>query len=202
MGVYVPAQTFEYSDYHRTIIGYHGTDAGSADRLVTGAPFHRSDSDDEWLGHGIYFWEYAPKQAWWWAETFKRFEHPAVIGAVIRLGNCLDILDPKNVDILKEFHASMISDLQQKGSEVPRNGRQHRYLDCAVFNHVYRRASLARKPIDSARAVYVPTASTARIWKGSWIYGKAHIQICVRNPRKILAVWHVRRDGRYRKETA
>ena len=54
-------------------------------------------------------------------------------------------------------------------------------------------------PIDSARAVYVPTDKAKRIWKGSWIYEEAHIQICVRNPKNILAVWHVGPDGRYGK---
>ena len=35
-----------------------------------------------------------------------------------------------------------------------------------------------------SRAVYVPTQSAKRIWKRSWIYEEAHIQICVRNPAK------------------
>jgi hypothetical protein len=82
---------------------------------------------------------------------------------------------------------------------VPENGRHHRALDCAIFNLFYQEAEAAGKPIDSARAVYVPTASAKRVWKGSWIYDEAHIQICVRNPKNILAVWHVRPDGRYGK---
>jgi hypothetical protein len=39
------------------------------------------------------------------------------------------------------------------------------------------------------------------VWKGSWIDAKAHSEIYVRNPKNILAVWHVRREGRYGKET-
>jgi len=46
---------------------------------------------------------------------------------------------------------------------------------------------------------YVPTESAKRVWKRSWIYEEAHIQICVRNPENILAVWHVSPDGRYGK---
>jgi hypothetical protein len=95
----VAAHAFDYSDYHRTIIGFHGTDEPTADRLVVGEPLRESDSDDDWFGKGVYFWEYAPKQAWWWARRFKKHDRPAVIGAMIRLGNCFDLLDPANVKI-------------------------------------------------------------------------------------------------------
>jgi hypothetical protein len=43
-----------YLDYHRTVIGYHGTSAEIADALVDGEPFKESDSTNEWLGKGIY----------------------------------------------------------------------------------------------------------------------------------------------------
>jgi hypothetical protein len=77
------------------------------------------------------------------------------------------------------------------------NGNQHKNLDCAVFNNLYIEAEAGPKPIDSARAVYVPTESAKRIWERSWIYEEAHIQVNDRNPKNILAVWHVGPDGRY-----
>jgi hypothetical protein len=92
-----------FHDYHRTVIAYHGTSADVAEQLVDGASFEPSDNDDDWFGKGIYFWEYAPKQAWWWAGQFKKKRQPAVVGAVIRLGHCLDLLDPVNVATLKTF---------------------------------------------------------------------------------------------------
>jgi hypothetical protein len=198
----VAAHAFDYADYHRTVIAFHGTTEETADRLVCGESFRISESADDWFGQGVYFWEYAPKQAWWWARKFKKFARPAVVGAIIRLGNCFDLLGPKNVKILKVYHDSLVADLQEAGREVPRNYRHHRNLDCAVFNYLYEKAGDAGKPLDSARAVYVPTASAKRVWPGSWIYEEAHIQICVRNPKNILAVWHVRPDGRYGKQPA
>jgi len=149
---------------------------------------------------GIYFWEYAPKQAWWWARKFKKHAHPAVVGAMIRLGNCFDLLDPKNVAALKAVHQSLTAKMEVDGLEVPANERHHHNLDRAVFNFLYLQAETAGTPIDSARAVYVPKSTTKRVWRGSWIYDEAHIQICVRNPENILAVWHVRPDGRYGKQ--
>ncbi len=67
-----------YLDYHRTVIGYHGTSAKVADALVEGEPFKVSTSISEWLGSVIYFWEYAPKQAWWWEKKFTKNSDPAV----------------------------------------------------------------------------------------------------------------------------
>lgn len=193
------AQAFDYFDYHRTIIGFHGTTVEIADSLVAGGPFRPSSNTDDWLGGGVYFWEYAPKQAWWWARTFKRHAEPAVVGAMIRLGNCFDLLDPGNVRTLRVVHDDMIEDWRARGIEIPRNGNQHKNLDCAVFNDLYHLSDHGGWPIDTTRAVYVPTEAGKRVWTRSWIYEEAHIQICVRNPRNILAVWHVGPDGRYGK---
>jgi hypothetical protein len=169
----------------------------SAERLVSGDDFKASDEDDEWFGRGIYFWEHAFKQAWWWAKTHKKHPEPAVIGAVIRLGNCFDLLDPGNAVILREFYEKMIDDMAANNITPPLNVRTRRKLDCALFNYMFSDCEQAKKPLDTSRAVYVPTSALKRICKGSWISEETHIQVCVRNPNSILAVWHVREDGRY-----
>jgi hypothetical protein len=97
-----------FADYHRTVIGYHGTQRSTALRVVQGLEgYKRSENADDWLGHGIYFWEYAPKQAWAWAEqrrkTWNQGEDVAVLASMIRLGNCFDLLDPDNLEILARF---------------------------------------------------------------------------------------------------
>jgi hypothetical protein len=192
----VTTPSFAFHDYNRTIIGYHGTDWPTADRLVRGKDFALSENVDDWLGHGVYFWEYAPKQAWWWAKKYKRHEHPAVVGAMIRLGKCFDLLDSANVRELRKFHDVLLEQWRSVGKEIPENGNQHKKLDCAVLNAYY----TFQPSIDTCRAVYVPTESKKRVWKRSWIYEETHIQICVRNLANVLAVWHVRSDGRYGQE--
>ncbi len=96
---------------------------------------------------------------------------------------------------LRAYHYRMMARLGSLGVEIPENSRHHRDRDCAVFNYLYDQFRQEGKPIDSARAVYVPTDFRKWVWKGSWIDEEAHIQIGVRNPQNILAVWHVRPGG-------
>ena len=76
-----------YADYHRTVVGYHGTRRSTALRIVQGLRgFEPSENDDDWLGHGVYFWEYAPQQAWLWAEQRRRskgWDEDVAVGAMI-----------------------------------------------------------------------------------------------------------------------
>ena len=203
----MPLPVIDYSDYHRTIIGYHGTTLEAAERLVGGDDFVPSDEVDEWFGKGIYFWEHAYQQAWWWAKRkpkgkAKAKVNPAVVGAVIRLGNCFDLLDTGNIGVLQAYHKKLVEDITKAKTGLPKNVRSHRSLDCAVFNYLYAELAAVKCEIDTARAVYVPTSRAKRIYPGSWISEETHIQICVRNPKSILAVWHVRENGRYGKAAA
>jgi hypothetical protein len=52
--------------------------------------------------------EYAPQQAWWWADRRYGAGEAAVVGATIRLGRCLDLLDPTNVGLLRAAHADLV----------------------------------------------------------------------------------------------
>jgi hypothetical protein len=152
-GQAVTTRLFDYADYHRTVIGYHGTTREAAERLVDGEPFRASHCENKWFGQGIYFWEWAPKQAWNWAKKIRAFPTPGVIGAAIRLGNCFDLLEPMNIKTLKEFKESAVALWQKTGVEVPENHRRYKNLDCAVFNLLYQHAEVAATPIDTARAV-------------------------------------------------
>jgi len=188
-------------DYHRTIVGYHGTNVQTAAKLVAGAPFGPSTNDDDWLGHGIYFWEYAPQQAWWWAKR-RHPQQPAVIGAMIRLGRCLDLLDPGNVPYLRKAHAGLAANVKSARQKLPKNANNHKYLDCAVFQHLFSQWDDAGLRYETCRAVFVPMerGTMPRLWNRSGIFKGAHIQVTVRTPENILAVWSVRKDGRYGKD--
>lgn len=86
-----------HSAYQRFVFGYHGCDATVADQaILTGKQLSPSENDYDWLGKGIYFWEHGPERALEWAHEKKRqgeIKKPAVVGALIHLGNCFDLLD-------------------------------------------------------------------------------------------------------------
>lgn len=189
-------------DYNRTVIGYHGTRTRTAKQLIAGGPFSASTNDDDWLGHGVYFWEYGPQQAWWWAE--RRYgPDAAVVGAMIRLGTCLDLLDPSNTHLLRTAHGELEMILQAAGQSLPNNANTHKYRDCAVFNYLYKKMVKAGFAFESSRAVFVPmrvNKGFVRLWERSGVIEGAHIQLCVRETSNILAVWSVKRDGRYGEE--
>jgi hypothetical protein len=189
-------------DYHRTIVGYHGTRKKTAQKLVDGDAFGPSVNDDDWLGHGIYFWEYAPQQAWWWAR--RRYgDDAAVVGATIRLGRCLDLLDPNNVALLRTAHEELAKAYEAAGVPMPNNANTHKYRDCAVFKFLHEQLDSEGYVYESTRAVFVPMRTgggMARVWERSGIFEGGHIQVCLREARNILAVWSVKRDGRYGRE--
>ncbi len=179
----------QFADYHRTVIGFHGTTRKTAERIVLRGSFTPSRNNDDWLGNGVYFWEYAPQQAAQWAkQRYSEKTRIAVVAAMIRLGNCFDLLDPRNVEPLIEAKKALIKTVKP----LPQNHNSNKYLDCAVFETLYQLQESAEEPIDTARAVYVPTEAHKRIWKRSWIYKETHVQLCVRNSRNILGTWLVK----------
>lgn len=189
-----------YSDYNRTIVGFHGTSKTRAEEIVRLQRFRPSKNNHDWLGHGVYFWEHAPKQALWWAQLRYGKENAAVVGSMIRLGNCLDLLDPDNAKQLRVFHDELETAAHQAGRELPRNQNAKKYRDCAVLQAYYDEvAAQGEPPIQSARGVYVPTPGSSkeegggtRLWERSWLTLEAHIQVCVRPEAAkecILGTW-------------
>ena len=185
----------QFIDYHRTVVGYHGTRLSTAVDIVSRRrKFESSTNTGDWLGSGVYFWEYAPRQALRWAEQRRDrqgWDEPiAVVASMIRLGFCFDLLDPANVEFLREAHNEFVATSEVAGLSIPQNFNQEKRLDCSVFEYAYRQIeSREDSGVDTSRAVYVPTGSGRRLWPRSWIADDAHIQLCVRNPACIMGSW-------------
>ena len=54
--------------------------------------FQLSRNDYDWLGDGVYFFQDGLLRAWQWARE-RHGDEAAVIGAEIRLVDCMDLLD-------------------------------------------------------------------------------------------------------------
>ena len=184
-----------FVDYHRTIVGYHGMRLDKALAVVSGhEELEPSRTGYDWLGHGIYFWEYGPKQAWQWARQRHPGEEIAVVAAMIRLGNCLDLVDPDNTRMLRGLYDRMMTEMKVTKRRVLHNVRSRKYLDCQVMEYVYNTLKESGEYVDSARAVYVPSGSEKqkRIWPSSWMSYDTHLQVCIRNTANIVGCWLVK----------
>lgn len=184
-------------DYHRMIVGYHGCDRSVVQKvLLQGEPLHPSDNLFDWLGKGIYFWEYAPQRALDFAREQKergKVKEPAVLGAYLHLGRCFDLTDTRNTKKLIEAFQEFSVSYAQTGQELPLNkkgkGSQDlllRNLDCAVLNWYMSLLDLTFSEgifYQTIRGVFVEGEP---IYKGAGIYEKTHTQIAVRDPLCIL----------------
>ena len=115
--------------YQRIIFGYHGCDRRVADAVLAGkAKLQASENTYDWLGKGIYFWEHGPARAMEWAEQQakrkgSRIKQPAILGAVIQLGNCFDLLDVLFTTKLSRYAAELEKVMTSVGQSLPANQR-------------------------------------------------------------------------------
>jgi hypothetical protein len=185
-------------DYQRTIIAYHGCDVSVVDEVLgKEGKLKSSENRYDWLGAGIYFWEHGPQRAWEWAnwraETgSKRIKKPAVIGAILHLGTCFDLLDTANTDFLAELFPAFKKAQEDEGLELPINEAPKggdaadlvlRYLDCAVVNWVLKELEKKGLHYDTVRCAF---GEGGPAFPGSKILRQSHIQIAVRNPAVIV----------------
>ena len=184
--------------YQRTIIGYHGCDRSVVDKvLLRHARLEASQNDYDWLGAGIYFWEYGSSRAWDWADGISKrrpasVKEPSVIGAHIHLGVCFDLLDIRFTDMLADLYPSFEQTLQKQGVAVPTNEGSHgsdrdlvrRKLDCAMLNWAI---PVIEKELgvqfQTVRGVFQEGIPA---YPGSGILRKSHIQVVVRDKACIL----------------
>ena len=81
-------------------------------------PFRPSENDYDWLGSGIYFWEANPDRALAWArqraQRKKEKEgiatEPSVVGAVINLGFCLDLVSANGIQSVEEAYGDFCAE--------------------------------------------------------------------------------------------
>jgi hypothetical protein len=180
--------------YDRTVIAYHGCDAGVAERLLRGEPFHRSENDYDWLGAGVYFWEYGADRALRFAQEQQRrgrLSDPAVVGALVQLGNCFDLMDTRFTAELARAYDELRVARARAGAPLPINAgatpdQKLRRLDCWILNTYFVSREHAGDRFDTVRCGFT---EGARAFPGSGIFRKSHIQIAVRNPACILGVF-------------
>ena len=181
------------------VLGYHGCDAETARKVVNREePLQPSDKKYDWLGHGAYFWESDPQRAREWAREAKargRLNTPAVIGAVIDLGNCLDLLSRENIELVRLAHQLFVQEQQQSGLAVPENrglgdepDKILRFLDRAVIQFLHEAIEKGGgDQFDSVRGLF---PEGAPLYEGAGFRERTHVQIAVCNLESIRGLFY------------
>src|SRR5439155_3668249 len=180
--------------YARMVVGYHGCDAAVAARVLAGEPFQESANGYDWLGRGVYVWEYGPDRALRFAREQQqrgKLQTPALVGALVQLGTCFDLMDTHFMSDLADGYRVWAEIHRARGNPLPKNtgrppGYKLRRLDCAVLNWYLDRAAEDGKAYDTVRCGFLEGEP---VYPGSGILRETHVQIAVRNPDCILGVF-------------
>ena len=183
--------------YHPTLtLGFHACERKIGEEILKGIKgFKASENDFDWLGSGMYFWENSLDRAEAYGielkEKRKKLNDPMIIGAVIHLGKCFDLLEYHCLEVLQAHYLSLKKLYSTANKPMPTNenafigdnDKLYRRLDCAVIEYMHTEIKNQKIPMfDTTRGVF---------WEGEEIYPEAgfkeknHIQICVRNPNCI-----------------
>lgn len=196
-----------YSTTPHFVLGFHGSDADLANEIISkeGIILRPSQNEYDWLGHGVYFWENNPGRALEYARFLAKnpnrgkgiIKKAGVIGAIIDLGFCLNLLESNSLRIVKHGYEILRAIHKQRQEPLPENlpageGKDPliRKLDCAVIETIHAFNSENNKcSYDSVRGVFV---EGEKLYPDSGFNERNHIQICVRNPNCVKGYFHPR----------
>lgn len=184
-----------YTKRSGLIIGFHGCDETVRDGIISGSisSLKAKNNPWDWLGHGLYFWENNSERALHFAQeqserTNSSIKNPAVLGAILDLGYCLDLMDMGNIELVKKTYTSLEEAFKLAGQKMPENTKPSkdgdllfRNLDCAVINALHVQQDTI-KPFESVKGIFT---EGGELYKNAGFHEKNHIQICVRNPNCI-----------------
>jgi hypothetical protein len=114
-----------------------------------------------------------------------------VVGALIQLGNCFDLMDTKYTEGLREAYRVFTRTQRAAQEPLPRNrgktpDKKLRLRDCAFLNFYLTALEEAGEDYDAVRCAFTEGKPA---FPGSAIRQESHIQIAVRNPACILGVF-------------
>ena len=189
------------------LIGYHGCDRETGEQVLSGeVELLASTNDYDWLGEGIYFWENDPLRALNWARTVSKHgqrsraqvRKPFVIGAVIKMGNCLDLMQAESIRLVKDAYTDLSDLYEIFNRKLPENRMIKgelalRRLDCAVIQSLHQERKESGLPqFETVRAAF---PEGVPLYQNAGFLERTHIQVCVRNSDSILGYFRVKKPA-------
>ena len=132
-----------------------------------------------------------------------KIKSPSVIGAVIDLGYCFDLLDSSYLKLVREGYNLLVDIHNKYNLPIPKNRPVEaegdlliRKLDCAVIESIHKfNSDIDTQPYDSVRGVFF---EGNELYPNAGFKEKNHIQICLRNPNCIKGLFIPReQDSNY-----
>lgn len=172
----------------RIVFGYHGCDESTLRMVLDCGALRPSQNAYDWLGHGVYFWEDSPARAMRWAEEMKLrpegpISRPTVLGAIINLGNCLNLIDPERASLVQQAYLDYLQQCDDRRDPPAKNKGiecKPRFLDCAVMNLLHKlRSEGDLPPFDTVSGFFVEGRP---LYPTAGLRSLDHVQICVRSP--------------------
>ena len=157
----------------------------------------------------MYFWENNLERALAWAkekENRGEIKKAAVLGAILSLDLCFDLIDSKFTQLLAQYYQTMKANYQELGMQLPQNKdiRKDEYkdkilreLDCTVIEFMHQEIRKEHKndpevqPFDSVRGLFTEGGPA---FPGAGVQLKNHIQICIRNQNCIKGFFKPRKE--------
>ncbi|MEO6229634.1 MAG: hypothetical protein ABJB11_04490 [Ferruginibacter sp.] len=167
-------------------IAFHSCDKDLGLKIIAGADkLNLSQNKWDWLGPGIYFWEQNPSRALQYVKDCANkkqyfageIKTPFVIGAIIELGHCLNLVDPASAPIIREAHELFEKSTIEAGKKMPVNNGANRPLDCAVIKSVHATAKRNNRP--PYQTIRSPFHEGDFVYPTSNFTENLHIEICV-----------------------
>ncbi|HVZ98453.1 MAG TPA: hypothetical protein VG847_16340 [Chitinophagaceae bacterium] len=175
------------------VLGFHSCDKEVGMRIINGGDqLKPSKNPWDWLGEGVYFWEHNPEKSLEYsikcALNKQKFageiNTPFVIGAIIELGNCLNLVEPQSLKIVKAAYNELKVTTEKAGKNMPVNNGSNRRLDCAVIQSIHE--SNRRELENSGNGFMYDTVRSPfheglAVYEGSNFTEGLHIEIAVLN---------------------
>ena len=148
--------------------------------LQHGSGLKWSTEADDWLGHGIYFWEDPSWAEWWYVERWVERSDTrsgSILAAKIETGLLLDLGNRNDSKTFQEEANLALLSIQRWG-RPPQNDPANLgfSLDCAVANSVQTALQGSGK-----YGMRMPFFLGPSITKDGNFYANQHLQICLWN---------------------
>jgi hypothetical protein len=196
------------------LLGFHGCDITTRDKLLTGRLAGLSPSENmyDWLGPGVYFFENDAERARNFAQsacdnpdrlyTRRPIATPAVVGAVLCVSRSIDMTTQTGIKMWEHGYLQLVSMSEASGQPMPVNGDAAdgddtvlvRKLDYAVFSALHKQIAQAnRAKMHLVRGAF--HQGNQLLGTSTGFRSLSHVQLAVTDPSCIVA-WFLPRGDR------